>query len=320
MAPPHLVTLTLNPALDIAGTAQRVRPTHKIRTSGEHIDPGGGGINVARVAHELGGEVEAILLGGGATGQLVGELLSEAGVAHRIVPIGGRTRISLTVLEQESGLEYRFVPEGPELREAEWRTALDLLETVACDWLVASGSLPRGVPVDIYARIARIAARRGQRFVLDTSGPALPAALGAGIDLLKPSLGELEAALGRRLRDGAAQEEAVRTLVRQGAARMVALTLGRDGAMLAVGDDVLRLRPPEVEVQSAVGAGDSFLAATTLALARGEAPAQALAWGIAAGTAAIGGIGTARLTRADVEARYRALRDRDGANGRGEPC
>ena len=320
MAAPRLVTLTLNPALDIAGTAQRVRPTHKIRTAGEHIDPGGGGVNVARVTHELGGEVEAILLAGGATGQLVGELLTEARVAHRAVPIGGRTRISVTVLEQESGLEYRFVPEGPELSEAEWGAALDLLESVACDWLIASGSLPRGVPVDIYARIARIAARRGQRFVLDTSGPALQAAFGAGIDLLKPSLGELEAALGRRLRDGAAQEEAVRALVRQGAARMIALTLGRDGAVLAAGGEVLRLRPQEVEVQSAVGAGDSFLAAMTLALARGEAPAHALAWGIAAGTAAIGGIGTARLTRADVEARYRALRDRDGTDERGQPC
>jgi 6-phosphofructokinase 2 len=307
MLRPRIVTLTLNPALDLASRAETVRPTHKIRTFGEHVDPGGGGINVARVVHALGGEVTAILPAGGPTGLFVAELLTEAGVPHQVVPIGGRTRISLTVIEQASGLEYRFVPEGPELTEAEWRTVLDLLETVEGDWLVASGSLPRGVPTDIYARVARIAARRGQRFVLDTSGAALTAALGCGIELLKPSLGELEALLGRRLTDAASQEAEASALVRDGAARMVALTLGRDGAVLATRDTVLRLRAAAVTVESAVGAGDAFLGAMTLALARGETPAQALAWGIAGGTAAIGGIGTARITRAEVEARYRAL-------------
>jgi 6-phosphofructokinase 2 len=307
MPAPRIVTLTLNPALDLATTAETVHPTRKIRTFGEHFDPGGGGINVARVVHTLGGSALAILLAGGAIGQFVTELLTEAGVAHQVVPTRGRTRISLTVIEQSSGLEYRFVPQGPELVEAEWQAALGLLETVEADWLVASGSLPRGAPTDIYAQVARIAARRGQRFVLDTSGPALAAALGSGIDLLKPSLGELEALLGRPVPDAAAQAAEASALVRSGAARMVALTLGRDGAVLATPAGVLRLRPEATVVQSAVGAGDSFLAAMTLALARGESAARALAWGIAAGSAALGGIGTARLTRADVEARYHAL-------------
>ena len=304
---PRIVTLTLNPALDFATSAETVRPTHKIRTFGEHVDPGGGGINVARVVHELGGDAFALLLAGGPTGQFLADLLAEQGVPCRVVPTQGRTRISMTVIERTSGLEYRFVPEGPEVTETEWRAALDLLETVEGDWLVASGSLPRGVPADTYARVARLAARRGQRFVLDTSGPALRAALGSGIELLKPSLGELEAVLGRRLRGAAAQAAEARALVRDGAARMVALTLGRDGAILATADDTLRLRPGDTTVHSAVGAGDSFLAAMTLALARGAAPGEALAWGVAAGTAATSGIGTARLSRADVEARCRAL-------------
>ena len=307
MATPRIVTLTLNPALDLATSAETVRPTHKIRTFGEHLDAGGGGVNVARVAHVLGGAVAAILLAGGATGQLVGEMLTEQGVAHRIVPTRGRTRISVTVIEQSSGLEYRFVPEGPEVTEAEWRAALDRLEEVPGDWLVASGSLPRGVPVSIYADVARSAARRGVRFVLDTSGAALSAALGSGIALLKPSLGELEGLLGRRLSDPAAQDAEAAALVRSGAAGMVALTLGREGAVLATRDGVVRLKASATQVQSAVGAGDSFLAAMTLALARDAAPTEALAWGVAAGTAATGGIGTARLVRADVEARYRAL-------------
>ncbi len=308
MTGPRITTLTLNPALDIATSALLVRPTHKIRTFGEHLDPGGGGINVARTVHVLGGDTEAILLAGGTTGALVVELLSEQGVPRRVVPIGGRTRISMTVVEQNSGLEYRFVPAGPEVSGPEWHAALDLLEAVACDWLVASGSLPPGVPTDAYAQVARIAARRGVPFVLDTSGPALQAALGSGITLLKPSLGELETLLGRRLLHAAEQEAEARKLVRNGAARMVALTLGPEGAVLATADEVRRLRPyGDVTAHSAVGAGDSFLGAVVLALARGEPPAQALAWGIAAGTVAIGGIGTARLNRAAVEERYRAL-------------
>lgn len=307
MNAPRIITLTLNPALDFASQAQTVRPTHKIRTFGDHIDPGGGGINVARVVHELGGEVEAILVAGGPSGQLYAELLAEAGLPHQILPIAGHTRISLTVIELNSGLEYRFVPEGPVLAEAEWRGVLDLLDTVEGDWLVASGSLPPGVPVDIYAQLARGAARRGQRFALDTSGAPLQAALGSGIDLLKPSLSELETLLGRKLRNRAAQDAEAAALVREGAARMVAVTLGREGAVLATQHRVLRLKPEETPVHSAVGAGDSFLGAMTLALARGEDPAQALAWGIAAGSAATSGIGTARVARADVEARYRAL-------------
>lgn len=306
---PRIATLTLNPALDLASTAETVRPTHKIRTTGEHVDPGGGGINVARVAHELGADVCALLLAGGPTGAMIGELLAEQGVPHRILPIHGRTRISLTVIERTSGLEYRFVPEGPEVTEAEWQAALAALETLEAEWVVASGSLPRGVPVDFYARAAGVAARRNRRFVLDTSGAPLKAALGAGITLLKPSLGELEALLGRKLIGREAQVAEARALVRDGAARMVALTLGWEGAILATAEGVLHLPPPATapEAHSAVGAGDSFVAAMTLALARGDSPADALAWGVAAGSAAVAAIGTARLSRAAVEAQYRAL-------------
>jgi len=224
-----------------------------------------------------------------------------------MLPIAGRTRITLNVVEHASGLEYRFVPEGPEVTEAELRHALDVLETVEGEWLVASGSLPRRVPVDVYAQIARIAARRGRKFVLDTSGAALRAAIGSGIDLLKPSLGELESLLGRKLLTPAQEEAQALALVRSGGARMVALTLGPDGAVLANGHGVLRMRPPLSEVHSAVGAGDSFLAAMVLSLANGDRPAEALAWAIAAGSAATTGIGTARLSRAGVDAMHRAL-------------
>jgi 6-phosphofructokinase 2 len=212
------------------------------------------------------------------------------------------------VLDVSHDLEYRFVPEGPTVSEDEWRAILTAVAETEGEWLIGSGSLPNGVPQDAYAQVARIAARRGQRFVLDTSGVALRAALGNGIELVKPSLGELEHLVGRELKDPHEQEVEAMALVRSGAARMVAVTLGPDGAVLATEDGLVRMAALKVPVHTAVGAGDAFLAGMTLALARGDTPEEALAWGTAAGSAAIGSAGTARLHRADVEARYRELR------------
>jgi 6-phosphofructokinase 2 len=310
---PRLITLTLNPALDLDADADAVVPTHKIRMHHEHADPGGGGVNVARVLYELGGNTLAILAAGGASGRVLEEMLDEAGVRRHSIVIKGRTRVSLNVQDCTSGLEYRFVPEGPTLSTEEFENCLRAVEQEPGDWMIASGSLPHGVPEDTYAQVARIAIRKGQRFVVDTSGPALVAALEqGGCELVKPSLGELENLVGRSLKDPAQQDAEAMALVRCGASRHVAVTLGVEGALLATADGVVRMPAMDVPMHSSVGAGDAFLAATTLALARGAAPEDALAWGTAAGATAIACAGTARLRRADVEARYRELRERCG--------
>lgn len=289
----QIVTITLNPAVDIACETERVEPAHKLRTSGEQYDPGGGGVNVARVIHDLGGQARALLLVGGATGLLYEELLGAHGVPFDAIPIHGRTRVALNVRERASGEEFRFVPEGPVVSAEEWQAVLARLETIAAEWIVASGSLPRGVPEDFYAKAADIARRRGQRFVLDCSGAPLEAALGHGIALAKPSRREFEALHGAPLADDDALAAAARAMVRRGDVAMLAISLGPAGAMLAMADGVLRMPAIEVAVQSAVGAGDSFVAAMTLALARGEAPGDAFIWGIAAGAAAVTVGGTA---------------------------
>ncbi|MCQ4160107.1 1-phosphofructokinase family hexose kinase [Roseomonas sp. GC11] len=300
---PLIATLTLNPTIDLACEAAEVRPVRKIRTTAERADPGGGGINVARVVQELGGETLAIFLAGGVTGRFLEELLDEIALPRRSLPIAGRTRISQTVLDRSRGEEFRFVAEGPEVAEAEWQAVLRALEVLPPgSWLVASGSLPRGVPEDIYGRIGDLARRRGLRLVLDSSGPALRAGLGHGAELIKPSLGEFEALVGRPLGAPGALEEAASALVAGGAARRIAVTLGQDGALLAHAGGTLRLPALPVTVRGAVGAGDSFVAAMVLALARGAAEADAFAWGVAAGAAAVSQAGTAHPARADVAA------------------
>jgi len=310
---PRIVTLTVNPTIDIACDADEVRPTHKVHTKNEMQDPGGGGVNVARVVHELGGEVLAIVLAGGLTGDLLQQLLDQNGVPCQAIPIAGHTRISYTVhdlrhlKELTHQREYRFVAPGPLVAETEWQAALTAVAQVVQQqppdgWIVASGSLAPGMPADFYARVAHIAADAGRHFALDTSGPALPAALGPGVALIKPSLGEFTAlAGGDKLHGHAALEQAAMALVHAGKSERIAVTRGHLGAMLATRAGVLHRPPVKVEVRSAVGAGDSFTGAMVLSLARGDSDEQALAWGMAAGAAAVMHPGTAHPTRADVE-------------------
>ena len=303
-----IVTLTPNPAIDGSCDAPKVRPTHKIRTTNTRYDPGGGGINVARVVHRLGGEVRAVYLAGGATGGVLDSLLDRDGIARSRIDIAGHTRISQAVRELETGLEYRFVPDGPEVSETEWQACLAAIAAITCDWLVLSGSLPRGVPVDFYARLAAQSGA-GKRILLDTSGPALRRTLqGGGIFLVKPSRGELEQYAGRELSDEAALIDAARGIVGSGQAEHVAVTLGYLGAILVSSGGELRLPAIEVEVRSAVGAGDSFLGAAAFALASGQSVKAAFRLGVAAGTAAVMTPGTGLCQPKDIETVQRKLR------------
>ncbi|MBX9759237.1 MAG: 1-phosphofructokinase family hexose kinase [Beijerinckiaceae bacterium] len=296
-----IVTLTLNPAIDGACEADVVRPIHKVRTRNERYDPGGGGINVSRVVRELGGDTLAVYLAGGATGSVFDALIDAAGVPRRRIDITGHTRISNTVFETSSGHEFRFVPEGPLVEHHECARSLEALKETAFDWLVASGSLPRGIKAGFYPLVGEIAKARGAHFVLDTSGDALKAALDAGgVHLAKPSLGEFEALVGAKLEDPAAQDRAAHELAASGKVALLAITLGRDGALLADGEGVFRMPALPVEARSAVGAGDSFLAAMTLALARGRPAREAFVRGVAAGTAAVLTPGTELCRRSDV--------------------
>ncbi len=302
-----IVTVTMNPTIDLAAQAQSVRPTHKLRTFDQRQDAGGGGINVARVVAALGGRTLALTLAGGFSGRFLEELLDEAKLPHRRVPIAGLTRISHTVTDVSTGHEYRFVAPGPLVHEAEWTAMLDAVAATRAGWLIASGSLPPGVPEDFYARLGVLAREAGMRFVLDTSGVALRSGLGCGaVTLVKSSLTELESVAGRRLPDTAAQEEAAQDIVRRGQAELVALTLGEHGAVLASEAGLLRLPALKVIENGTVGAGDSFLAGMVMALSEGRTAADAFAWGVAAGAAAVTAPGTAHPDPVTVQ-RLRGL-------------
>lgn len=302
-----IATLTLNPTIDASYAVERMVHTHKMRGLAEHYDPGGGGINVARVFVRLGGTARCYYLAGGATGVALDGLIDRHQLVREKIAIAGETRIAAAVFEQASGKEYRIVPPGPEVAEAEWRACLERLEQVNCAYLVASGSLPPGVPDDFYARIGAVARARGARLVLDSSGRGLTGGLAeGGVHLVKPSLGELQQAVGRSLETDAEIEAAAAGLVAQGRAEIVAATLGHRGAVLASRAGTLRLPAIQVEAASSVGAGDSFLAAMVFALSRGETLERAFRSGLAAGAAAVLAPGTS-LAHPDDIARLGAL-------------
>lgn len=297
-----IVTVTLNPSIDGSCEADRVLPTSKVRTTNASYDPGGGGVNVARVVLEMGGPALPVYFAGGATGGLFGELLEAHGVSERVaIDIDDHTRISTTVFDRATRQEYRFVPEGPAVTETEWRRCLERLEAIDYDWIVVSGSAPRGFPEGCYGALAAQAAARKARFVLDSSGRALAAGIrGGGIYLAKPSIGEFRALTGRALETDEEIEEEGRALISSGKMRMVAITMGDEGAMLITERETFRASPPPVEAHSAVGAGDSFLGAMVHALARGDSVREAFLIGVAAGTAAVTTPGTALCRREDV--------------------
>ena len=299
----EIVTLTVNPSIDVATSVERVAPFHKLRCGAERRDPGGGGINVARVMKRLGADVVAMYPTGGAIGQLLRRLVDQEGLPGLTIPTSGETREDFTVVDETTGKPYRFVLPGPLLSESEWRACLDAFTSLdqRVRFVVASGSLPPGVPQDFYSRIAKIAKQAGKKAIIDTSGPPLKAALQAGVYLIKPSLREFKLLMGESLESQADRIKACHSLIDSGQVEIVTLTLGEQGALLVTRDQVLRARALPIKLVSVVGAGDSFLGAMVWSLACGHPIETAFRYGVAAGSAALLMPGTELCRREDVE-------------------
>jgi 6-phosphofructokinase 2 len=293
-AAPPIATVTMNPAIDLSASVGRVVADRKLRCGAPRFEPGGGGINVARAIWKLGGEAVAVYPAGGPAGRLLADLLSREGVAQIVVSVAGWTRENLNILEQETGRQFRFVLPGPRLDEGEWRRCLDALEALHPfpRFLVASGSLPPGVPEDFFARLAELARRRAARFVLDSSGAPLHRAVEDGVFLCKPSLREFQEWTGEASADEGRWRELAREVVARGGCEVLVLSLGSAGALWTTQSEQERLTAPAVPVSSSVGAGDSMVAGIVLSLARGHTLREAARFGVAAAAAAVMNPGT----------------------------
>lgn len=305
MAQAPVLTVTLNPALDISTGADAVVPDVKLRCDAPATDPGGGGINVSRAIAAMGGRSTALVALGGATGQRIADLLGEAGLATLRIEAPGETRASLAVTDRAGGGQYRFVLPGPQWPPRRVVEALHQIGSAAGDgWVVLSGSNPPGVPASFAAMLAaRLAARGEAELLVDTSGAALAEVAGAGLGLavLRMDGEEAEGLAGRALPDRADSAGFAASLVAAGAARAVIVARGAEGSVLATAEGVWHAKAADVPVVSKVGAGDSFVAGFTLAVARGQPLPEALGVGAAAASAAVMTPATELCRGEDVE-------------------
>ena len=306
-----ILTVTLNPALDLSTEAPVVIPDRKLRCSAPLIHPGGGGVNISRAIANLGGTSRALLAFGGPTGQELVNLIAAEGLTPEPLGIDHPTRQSVSVLDDATGLQYRFMMPGAAWTDGDAATARTaiLAATAPGALVMPSGSLPPGVPLDFLLSLAPEIAATGGRMILDTSGPALTRAAEAraGLHVLRMDTVEAEELTGRRL-TALSDMAALATRLRgAGAAEIVMVAAGAQGTVIASDAWTGLTRPPVVVPHSKIGAGDSFVAAFAMSLSRGEDPVTACCWGTAAAASAVQEEGTRLCQRADTERFFAAV-------------
>ncbi len=308
MAP--ILTVTMNPALDVTAQVSHMAPREKLRCKDPTYEPGGGGINVSRVVREMGGETLCFAVLGGHTGQKLRTLLEAADLRPEVFEIGELSRESIMIYDQAGETQYRFIMPGPQLSEQECAGALERIEALVpkVRYVVASGSLPPGVPASFYADLTKRVRAAGGEIVLDTSGPALKAAAQAPVSVLKLDEEEMKEVAPDSLASEENEEKLALELLGSTGADVIVVTLGARGALVATPEGVERLPSAKVRPVSTVGAGDSFVAAMTKALCDGHDVHTATRYGSAAGAAAVITPGSELARRADIERLFAELK------------
>ena len=284
------LTVTCNTAVDTTYVLDRLTAGEINRVARVLPAPGGKGNNVARVLRVLGHDVVATGFAGGHPGRYVADALAALGIEPAFLPVSGDARLCLTIVEESTGRITEIREPGAHVTPEDGRRLIDHVATLAAtvDAVAICGSLPPGLPDDFYADLVAAVRRAGVFVALDSSGPALRAALRGGPDLIKPNVGELADLLG--LADVA---DLTLDVARRGIATLalpdhaaVLLSLGADGATLISKDGLVSAVPPPVAVANTVGSGDALLAGYLDGRGRGESSADALATAVAVGTAA----------------------------------
>lgn len=283
-----IVTLTLNPAVDVHLSVDHLLPNYRLHSSEPHLEAGGGGINVAKAVQRLGGQVLALFPSGGTTGLTLQGLLETAHVPFQVIGIGNPVRQCFSITESATQQQFRFSTPGPTLTPTEATACLAHVETLPqpIDYLVVSGSLPLGLSTDFYAQIARIAHDRQIRLILDTCGEPLRAALTESVFMIKPNLGELARLVGVDTLEIDQIGEAATGLIRAGNCQIVVVSMGARGAMLVTTDRQDYVQAPPVKQVSTAHTGDCLVGGMVHALAQGQSYADMIRTGVACGTAA----------------------------------
>lgn len=296
-----ILTVTLNPCIDKSSTTEYFKPEAKLRCSEVLNEPGGGGINVSKALKRLQQESTALLPAGGNNGNMLCQLLNEEAIAFDVVETNVETRENWIVLETATNNQFRFTFPGRPVEEETIKTLVEKIGNYTPSFVVASGSLPPGLPDYFYGLLVKKAKAIGAKCIVDTSGPALQALQNKGAYLIKPNIDELckmlnVASLKKNEVDDAAQQA-----INDGFAELIAVSMGSDGAWLVTKDEKYFAAAPKVEKKSTVGAGDSMVAGITYMLQQNKSLKEVISFGVACGSAATMNTGTQLFKKEDAE-------------------
>lgn len=302
-----ILTVTLNPCIDKSSTLENLKPESKLRCTEVVNEPGGGGINVTKALKKLAVPTVALFPAGGHNGNMLCSLLEADGITYHAVDTKVETRENWVVLETSKNNQYRFTFPGRAVEEETMVTLVDHIRSFSPSFVVASGSLPPGLPDYFYGLIVKHAAAVGARCIVDTSGAPLQALKGKKAFLIKPNIGELCKMLDLNYLEKDEVPAAAQQAIRDGYAEMMAVSMGADGAWLVTKDEKHFAAAPQVEKRSTVGAGDSMVAGITYMLQKGASLPETIRFGVACGSAATMNQGTQLFNRVDAERLYHAM-------------
>lgn len=295
-----IYTITLNPALDRTLYVERLVNGEPCRVIKEERYPAGKGIDVSRVLLELG--VESVAMGflGGFTGKEIAGLLFNEGINMDFVQIKGETRTNI-IIHTADGAEYVINAEGPEIEPSELAELYNIVKNIPRKpkYAILSGSLPRGISSRIYEQLTILFESRGAKVVVDSYGEPLKNALLATPFMIKPNKSELESVVGKKV-ESVEQIIDEANKIHKGGVECVVVSLKEEGAIGVSSDGVYWVKPPKIEAKNSVGAGDSLVAGMVAAFSWGKKFVDALAFGVASGTASALKPGTAKAKKNDI--------------------
>lgn len=302
-----IITITLNPCIDKSSSVPVLKPESKLRCTEVVHEPGGGGINVSKALRKLDAATVALFPAGGHNGNMLCSLLKQEGIVFHAVDTSVETRENWIVVEENTNQQFRFTFPGREVQEATIKTLVDEIRSFSPTYVVASGSLPPGLPAYFYGLIVKNAAAVGAKCIVDTSGPALQALKGKNAFLIKPNIGELCKMLGIEWLDREEVPDAAQQAIRDGYAEVMVISMGHQGAWLISATERLFAPAPVVQKRSTVGAGDSMVAGITYSLQKGRNWEEALRFGVACGSAATMNEGTQLFRKEDAWRLYEEI-------------
>ena len=302
-----ILTVTLNPCIDKSSKVEILKPESKMRCTEIVHEPGGGGINISKALKKLDTPSVALFPAGGHNGNMLCSLLKEEGILFHAVDTKTETRENWVVLETSTNNQYRFTFPGRGVSEETIKTLIDQIRSFAPQYVIASGSLPQGMPDYFYGLIVKNAEAVGAKCIVDTSGPALQALKGRHAYLIKPNIGELCKMLNIEWLDKNDVPDAAQQAIRDGFAQIIVVSMGPSGAWLVNNEKKYFVEAPAVEKRSTVGAGDSMVAGITSMLLKQKTFKEALAFGVACGSAATMNEGTKLFNKEDAEQLYKII-------------